>query len=289
MVRNVPFSPRRRRLARFLNPVTILILSSIGALIWAYGCEDMAPSTPSLRLWSDETSAGSAGEVFFLGALEEIDRIAEFSLRSRSAHGPHSDERAGVLSGVSGKRLVEAAAADTTYMYGEITADGYGAVVTERHTYPKGIPLITVRRSYGKPSSHLVTETKRYISYADFLNDSAEQSNITEVYGLSSDTIVTHVLRNGILETYTFRLPVVTRVTSPVDGSVRVTRRYGDSGAVVSEIRDGGGVLQLLRRTSGAPDGAILSYTLYPDSSWRNSRTIGQLDGSVLHEITSGP
>lgn len=289
MVRNVPLTPRRRRFARFMNPVTILIFSSIGALIWAYGCQEMAPSTPSLRFWSDETSAGGTGEGFLLSALEEIDRIAEFSLRSQSVRVPHGDELAGVLPGVSGKKLVEAAAADTTYMYGEITADGYGAVVTERHTYPKGIPLITVRRSYGKPSSHVVTETKRYISYADFLNDAAEQSNVTEVYGLSSDTIVTHVLRNGLLETYTFRLPVVTRVISPADASVRVTRRYGDSGAVVSEIRDGAGLLQLLRRTSGAPDGAILSYTLYPDSSWRNSRTIGQADGSVVHEITSGP
>jgi hypothetical protein len=49
-----------------------------------------------------------------------------------------------------------------------------------------------------------------YIS-ADYLNDNPQQSNVTEAFGLSSDTIVTHVLRNGTLETYTFHLPVVTR------------------------------------------------------------------------------
>ncbi len=53
--------------------------------------------------------------------------------------------------------------------------------------------LITVRKSYGKENGHVVTETKRYISHSDFLIDNPQQSNITEVFGLSRDTIVTHV------------------------------------------------------------------------------------------------
>src|SRR5207249_2986398 len=93
--------------------------------------------------------------------------------------------------------IVSSTESDTLYIYGELTPEGYGAVVTERHAYPKGILLITVRKVFGKPPTSIVTQTRRYISNSDFLNDTAQQSNITEIYGLSSDTIVTHVLRNG--------------------------------------------------------------------------------------------
>lgn len=286
MVRNAPFTPRRR-FSLLFNPVMLLVLSSVGALLWAYGCEDHAP--PQAAAFPGAEQGEVSGEAFLLSALEEIEQLGEFSLRAVPGLSPGYDALAGSLPGATRKRLLRTAAADTTYIYGELTPGGFGAVVTERHTYPKGLPLITVRRSYGTPAFHVVTETKRYTSHAAFLSDSAEQSNVTEIYGLSSDTIVTHVVRNGLLETFTFRLPVVTRVTDPQDGSVRVTSRYGDSGAVVSEVRDGGGILQLLRRTSGAADGAIVNATYYPDSTWRSTRTLGQPDGSVLREITSGP
>lgn len=289
MIRNVPFTQRRQR-SLVLNRVSFLVLAGLAALLyWTYGCRETLPDDPASQVLDGVQDARADGEAFLLGAMEEIDRIAEFSLQSAAVHVGGYDELARALPGAGEKRLLAAETADTTYIYGEITPGGYGAVVTERHTYPKGLPLITVRRSYGKPLSHVVTETKRYITEAGFLADSAEQSTITELYGLSADTIVTHVVRNGILETYTFRLPVVTRVTSPTDGSVRVTTRYGDAGAIVSEVRNGANVLQLLRRTSGDPDGAIVNYTFYPDSSWRNTRTIGEADGSVLREITSGP
>jgi len=114
------------------------------------------------------------------------------------------------------------------------------------------------------------------------------KANVTEVYGLSRDTIVTHVLRNGILETYTFRLPVVTRIVNPGDGSVRITSRFGSSGAVVSEVRDGSGTLIQHRSSSGLADGSIVSYTQFADSSWRSVRTVGRSDGSVFREVTSG-
>ena len=160
---------------------------------------------------------------------------------------------------------------------------------TERHAYPKGLLLITVRKSYGKPTTRIVSETERYISFEDFLNNSTQQSNITEVYGLSSDTLVTHVTRNGTLETYTFRLPVITRTTNPLDGSIRVTSRFGDAGTVKSETRDGSGNLIQSRSTYGDSTGALTTYTAFADSSWRMVRSTGQADGSILREITSGP
>jgi hypothetical protein len=233
----------------------------------------------------------TTGEEFLISALDELQSItdyfeknpgfsnANFNLESLSKTLPSSKH----------KLLFAKPNTDSIYIYGEVTPDGYGAVVTERHAYPKGILLITVRKSYGKPPTKMVTQTKRYITYADFLNDTTQQSNITEMYGLSYDTIVTHVTRNGVIETYTFRLPVINRVVNPQDGSIRVTIRYGAAGAIFSEVRDGDDNLIQVRETYGESDGAIITYTEYPDASWRNLRVIGQADGSVLRETTSGP
>jgi hypothetical protein len=179
-------------------------------------------------------------------------------------------------------------ATDTVYIYGQV-AGGYGAVVTERHGYPKGLLLITVRKSHGREGGRIVSDTKRYISFESFQNDEPQQSTLTELYGLSSDTIVTRVLRNGVLETYTFRLPVITRVVNPADGSVRITSRYGADSSIVSEVRDGNGVLIQLTRNIGLSTGALVSRIEYADSTWRNTLTLGQADGSVFREITSGP
>jgi hypothetical protein len=286
MIRNIPFQPERGRFAALRHPVAILAFSLLAALVWALGCREPLPAPTA----SDFPPAGTpSGTEFLLGAMEEIDGLADFALRAVPARASAHDEIAAALPDAAGRRVLKASSADTTYIYGEVTPGGYGAVVTERHTYPKGLPLITVRKTFGTAAGHMVTETRRYTSSANFLADSAEQSTVTEVFGLSADTLVTHVERNGLIETYTFRLPVITRVTSPQDGSVRVTSRFADAGAVVSEVRDGGGSLVSHRRSSGASDGAILSYTLYPDSTWRNTRTIGQADGSVLRDVTSGP
>ena len=179
-------------------------------------------------------------------------------------------------------------ATDTVYIYGQIVAGGYGAVVTERYAYLKGMLLITVRKTYGKENGHVVTETNRYASHSDFLNDNPQQTNVTELFGRQKDTIVTYVLRNGRLETYTFRLPVITKVVSPQDGSVRVTTRYASGGAIVSKIDDGSGNLIQLRRSFGQADGSTVTRTEYPDYSWKQVRTIGQADGTIIRESTSG-
>jgi hypothetical protein len=275
MFRPIPFHPERRPLAALRHPLVLAGCAALVALAWILGCREMSLSPAAAADAGSPPSAG--GEEFFLSAIEAIEEI--------------TDPSAGALleRGAFAKRPLRATAADTTYVYGEVTPQGYGAVVTERHAYPKGILLITVRRSYGTSASHLVTETRRYTSDAAFLADSAEQTNVTEVYGLSADTIVTHVDRNGLVETYTFRLPVVTRVTNPADGSVRVTTRYADAGAVISEVRDGAGLLVSRRLSTGAADGAIISTISYADSTWRSTRTVGQADGSVLRDVTSGP
>jgi len=160
-----------------------------------------------------------------IGALDEVLAIADWAGSLSS-----TPQQEGSIAGIAG------AEADSVYVYGAVTPDGYGAVVTERHGYPKGLLLITLRRSFGR-NGGIVSEILRYISNESFAADLPQQSALTEVLPMQHDTIVTHVLRNGNLETYTFRLPVVTRTTNQVDNSVQVTSRFALNGAIVSELR----------------------------------------------------
>src|SRR5512143_3744696 len=279
-------SSMRYRAVSIAGPIIIAAACAVAAAVLLAGCAKTSPDSPSApeRPAQFETT----GEEFLISALDEIESIADYT--GMVGRRPEPGRAAApARAGSRIKRIISATETDTTHTYGEVAPGGYAAVVTERHAYPKGLLLITVRKSYGMPPARIVTQTRRYISFADFLSDSAQQSNVTELYGLSSDTLVTHVLRNGVLETYTFRLPVVTRVTSPVDGSVRVTSRYGSAGTVRTEIRDGDGNLIQFRENYGDSTGALTTYTEYADASWRNVRTLGQADGSVVRDITSGP
>jgi hypothetical protein len=253
-------------------------LCALVCLFALIGCNrSQPPQSDNNLIFPHEFEA--TGEDFLIGALDEVNAIAEWA-RSNGREALPPRERKLVLSKT---------ATDTVYIYGQVTSGGYGAVVTERHGYPKGLLLITVRRSHGREGGRIVTDTRRYITFESFQNDEPQQSSQTELYGLSSDTIVTRVLRNGVLETYTFRLPVITRVVNPLDGSVRVTSRYGADSSIVSEVKDGTGALIQLRRNSGLATGGLLARTEYADSTWRSILTIGQADGSVFREITSGP
>jgi hypothetical protein len=178
-------------------------------------------------------------------------------------------------------------AADSVFVYGAITASGLGVVVTERHTHPKGLLLITVRRSYGIPG-RIVSEVAQFDSYEGFRAGQPSVSTVTEVCPASRDTIVTHVIRNGITETYTFRLPVVTRVDNQVARTVRITSRYASAGGVVTEVTDEN--QSLIRRTtnSALPTGALCTRTDLPDGSWKIVTSLGNADGSVSRGTVSG-
>ncbi len=226
----------------------------------------------------------ATGEDYLVSALDEIHAIADWAESfTNESNRPLSND-----ASLSKKITLATTATDTAYIYGQVIAGGYGAVVTERYAHPKGLLLITIRKTYGKENGHVVTETKRYASHADFRSDNPQQTNVTELFGRQKDTIVTYVLRNGRLETYTFRLPVITKVVNPQDGSIRVTTRYASGGAIVSKVQDGDGNLVQLRRSYGQADGSTVTRTEYPDGSWRQVRTVGQADGTILRETTSG-
>ena len=260
------------------------IAGAIGILlcIALISCDTKRPLTNgSSNPESPQYEFESSGEEFLISAIDEINSIADWS-------GDIQASRKITIAGSKDSQArLSKAGIDTVFVYGAETPDGYGATVTERYTHPKGLLLITVRKSYGKENGHVVTETKRYISYSDLRNDIPQQSNVTEAYGLSRDTIVTHVLRNGTLETYTFRLPVVTRTVNPQDGSVKVSSRFALDGMVVTEVRDGSGVLSQCRKTYGQSDGSLVTRTEYADSTWRQVRTLGRDDGTILREVTS--
>lgn len=253
-------------------------------LVFIGGCERKSLLTEPTELPEVPPFEFEArGEDFLISALDEVQAIADWTNFTRTGS---SRDFVPELPSKENKMILSKTATDTVYIYGEVS-NGYGTVVTERYAHPKGLLLITVRKSHGKENGHIVSQTKRYISYADFQNDNPQQTNVTELYGLAADTIVTHVLRNGTLETFTFRLPVITRVVNPQDGSIRITTRYGANGYVISEVRDENGNLIQRRRSNGQADGSLVTRTEFPDSSWRQVRTVGQADGTILREVTS--
>jgi|GEM_PF-1359715 len=265
--------------------LTLAVLATFIAAFVLAACELrlQIPSTtdvPNFPKYEFEAT----GEDYLISALEEVQAIADWSQFYRNEPSTNLSDN----TSETPRMTLAKTATDTVYIYGQIIPGGYGAVVTERYARPKGLPLITVRKTYGKANGHIVTETKRYVSYTDHHNGNPDQTNVTEMYGRQADTIVAHVLRNGTLETYTFRLPVVTRVVNPQDGSIRVTKRYASNGAIVSKVEDANGNLTQLSRNYGQSDGSTVTRTEFPDSSWRQVRTHGEADGTITRETTSG-
>ncbi len=252
----------------FKNLVAVMLAVSLA------GCMDPPLQSSGGSPEEFSSPAPESPEGLVIGLLDELEDIAD-GLPSGRLYG-------------SGNTLVlRKGASDTTFIYGALTADGYGAVVTERHTFPRGIPLITVRSSYGKEGNTIVSEVRRYTSQAALLSKVPEQTVLTEVAGLSRDTILTHVTRNGRIETYTFRLPVETAALASDPESTRRTSRFALNAEILVETRDGNGTFLQRRRHTTLPDGSLITRTEYADGSWRQSRTVGRADGTILHETAA--
>ena len=251
------------------------LIAALAAAFVSSGCRPMTlhPTEPGETA---DIAAPETGEQLLCDAIDEMTLIADWFPVARP--GPAGGETLRARAEISG---------DSVFVYGTVTSDGLGVVVTERHTHPKGLLLITVTRSYGMPG-RLVSEVKRFDSYEGFRSDQPQQTTVTEIHPASRDTILTYVLRNGITETYTFRLPVVTRVENQTNGTVRITSRYASAGAVVTEVTDGN--QSLIRRTtsSALPTGALQTRTDLPDGSWRIVTSLGRADGSIFRQTISG-
>ena len=172
-------------------------LSVLFLLFALAGC-DPQPTQPTATKTPQQLPFDPTGEDLLIDALKELHTIADWAESSVGSSGePVGSDR-------TTRSFLFKHMADTVLIYGE-DVGGVGAVVTERHTYPKGLPLISVRRTYGGGSGETVSELSRYISHQDFADDRPEQYIRTEIHGLSDGRILTHVERNGLFETYTFR------------------------------------------------------------------------------------
>ena len=144
----------------------VALLTALAALALLIGCKDnqglSSPVLTDVPAYEFEHS----GEDFLVSALDEVVSLADWSQAN-----PAKPFDAGQAGGSSPRYVIAKTATDTVFVYGQVTVDGYGAVVTERHTYPKGLLLITVRKSYGREAGHMVTETRRYTTESDFQNN----------------------------------------------------------------------------------------------------------------------
>lgn len=250
---------------RFLWLIVVLAIAALT------GCTENPPQALESQAGGSIALPTEAPQEFLLGALDELQAISEsISSSGSSLAGPAFRFQKG--------------SADTIFVYGRQTADGYGAVVSERRSYPRGIMLITVRMTYGKENNVTVSELKRYTTQAALASDEPEQTILTELFGLSQDTIVTRVTRNSRVETYTFRLPVVTVTLKSDPSQTRRVTRSALGGEIVVETRDGTGQLLSRRRHSTLPDGSLIALTEYPDGSWHRTRSLGRADGTILRE-----
>ena len=238
------------------------------------GCHKDQIDSPTSPPDNTEVLPTETPQDLLIATIQEVEDLSDWS-------GP------GRVTTAVGTKVVLKAEADTLYIYGQVTPQGYGATVTETHSYPKGIPLITVRKTHGREGGRIVSEVRRYTSSQAFQRNEPAQSSITEVYALSQDTIVTYVRRNGVQETYTFRLPVVTVTVASSPENTRRVARFARAGEVLVETRDGNGRLLQTRRSSGWADGSLITRTDYPDGTWRSTRTLGRVDGSILRENQS--
>jgi len=253
------------RIRRCAAAVIALVLASCGR----HAGSPLAPDT------GGDAAVQESGEQLMIDAVDELESIAAWTGAART-----------VAPG-AGAVVVRKADSDSAFMYGTVTAEGLGVVVTERHTHPKGLLLITVRKSYGTPG-RIISDVSRYDSYEGFRDNQPRQTTLTEVLPASRDTIVTHVLRNGMTETYTFRLPVVTRVVNQASGTVRVTTRYAVNGGAVTEVTDENQALVRRTTSSALSSGALQTRTDLPGGSWKIVTTLGRGDGSIVRETVSG-
>jgi hypothetical protein len=124
--------------------ITMAIVALV-AIVILISCERSKQATESTQSTDiPQYQFEATGEDYLVSALEELDAIADWTNISQNA------KRTSILPSRDQKTVLAKTSIDTIYIYGAVTEDGYGATITERYTHPKGLLLITVRKSYGK-------------------------------------------------------------------------------------------------------------------------------------------
>jgi hypothetical protein len=186
------------------------LLSLLAFAFFIFSC-----SNPTTSDFNAKTTEEDTPEALVIDALKNFEEVHEWILAGK----PFGKQNA-LLK-------VDQVNADSTWIYGDTLTGGIGVVITEKHSYPKGLLLITKNYKYGignndpgDPTSvkKIVNWTKKYISWTQYRNDTPEQEVKTELYS-EDNKIVTYITRknkNGIVtrESYTFKNPIVTVINS---------------------------------------------------------------------------
>lgn len=262
-----------KRIAKLLTLIPLLLLIS---------CSNPTDtSIPEKKLDFDDTPATLLNE-----SLKAFEEIHEWILAGK----PFGKQNA--LLKVN---------ADSVWIYGDTLTGGIGVIVTEKHSYPKGLLLITKNYKYGDYQNlKIISITERFISWTQYNNNQPETKTKTEITFESapSKTIITHITkwtRNiQTRETYQFKEPVIT-----IDNSknLKTVRKADPNNEVIvtevyntltneliysrwtgpSSTYNGG----FFTRTNNYENGNIIS--------WTKTTTVGQPDRSILRYIERYP
>lgn len=260
------------------------------------------PKDPNLQNELQELDSNQSPTTLINLTINEFEDIHEWTIAGK----PMGKENALLKTNSTN--------ADSIWIYG-IEKNGIGMVVTEKHTYPKGLLLITKNYKYGivryeikngvvvNYTPALVSITEKFISWQQYNQNKPETKTIVELYPDSTGAIISHVTKyvkdRMMKETYTFKQPIIT-----VDRSknLRIVKK-GDIN------RDGIATLYfddttdrlLKKRTTGVNaeyNGAFFTETteLEPDQNnnlkivkWIKTTVLGLSSGRILKFIERFP
>ncbi len=196
---------------------------------------------------------------------------------------------------------VDNTTADSIWIYGDTLTGGIGVVITEKHSYPKGLLLITKNYKYGDYANlEIVSITERFISWTQYNNKTPETKTETRLTFESapSKAIVTHIKRwtKNIMtrESYTFREPIITIDNSKQTKTIRLAKPNDE--VIATEIYDLTTNTLLQSRWTGASStyqGGFFTRTNNYNNgslvSWTKTTTVGKPDHSILRVIERYP
>ncbi|MCL5266758.1 MAG: hypothetical protein M1469_01480 [Bacteroidetes bacterium] len=203
--------------------------------------------------------------------------------------------------------IVLTVASDSIFVYGDTaTIHGFlhGMIVTEKHSHPKGLLLITRSSKYAPSNSiGIASVTERYISWSQYHTGTPElrtESVIQPQFSSGTDsTIEAHITRTKgsvtLSETFRFTSPIITLDLSRNTKTVRAADPSAEQ--IVTATYDATTGTMLSKRATGQADvppyggfyTQTYNYTSGELTSWVKTTTRGQADRSVLKIIERYP
>jgi hypothetical protein len=274
--------PKNKKRSPKMNALKLLSLFAFAFFI--FSC-----SNPTTSDFNAKTTDEDTPEALVIDAIKNFEDVHEWILAGKP------------LGKQNALLKVDQVNADSTWIYGDTLTGGVGVVITEKHSYPKGLLLITKNYKYGDYANlTIVSINERYISWSQYNSGTPETKTKTELTFESapSEAIVTHITRwtknVQTRESYTFRNPVITIDNSR--GTKTVRKAKPNDEVIVTETYDLSTNNLLQSRWTGASptySGGFFTRTNNYDNgnlvSWTKTTTVGQADGSIKRIIDRYP